>query len=100
MAFDGINISLGELSKTAGTIRTINANLDARLHDIKKQMDDVAQTWHSDASNTIQNKFNSLLPKFDNYKDIVESYAKFLDNTVTNYDATETKVNNNASAFK
>ena len=100
MAIEGIKISLGEVSSTAGSIRTINTNLGTRLDEIKKEMNDLAQTWQSDASNTVRERFNSLAPKFDNYRQIIESYAKFLDNTVTNYDATESSINSNASAFK
>lgn len=100
MAIEGIQISLGEVSKTAGTIRTLNSNLSTRLEEIKKQMNDLSATWQSDASETIRTKFNNLQPKFEGYFEVVESYAKFLDNTVTSYDTTETTINNNASAFK
>lgn len=100
MAVEGIKISLGEVTKTASTIRTLNASLEARLADIKKEMNALASTWQSDASNTIRNNFNALAPRFEEYKTIVESYAKFLDATVTNYDSAEAAINNNASAFK
>lgn len=100
MAVEGIKISLGEVAKTAGSIRTLNQGLSTRLEEIKKEMNSLASTWQSDASNTIRNKFNALAPKFEDYKAVVESYAKFLDNTVTNYDIAETSINHNASAFK
>lgn len=100
MATEGINISLGEVTSTAGTIRTLNTNLAAKLDSIKTQMNNLASTWQSDSSNTIREKFNGLAPKFEDYHSIVEAYAKFLDNTVTAYDSTETAINNNASAFK
>jgi WXG100 family type VII secretion target len=100
MSIEGIKISLGEVSKTAGTIKTINESLSTRLEEIKKEMNNLAQAWQSDASNTIRNNFNSLAPRFEEYKNIVDAYAKFLDNTVTNYDAAESAINNNASAFK
>ncbi len=100
MAVEGIHISLAEVSKTAGTIRTLNTSLDERLNEIKKQMNDLSSTWQSPAAETIRSKFNALVPVFENYKQIVESYAKFLDNTVTSYESTETAINNNASAFK
>lgn len=100
MAIEGIKITLGEVSKTSGTIRQLNNNLDNRLTEIKKQMNDLSQTWQSDASNTIREKFNALVPKFAEYKSIVESYSKFLDITVQNYDSAETAINNNASSFK
>lgn len=100
MAVQGIKISLGEVSNTASTIRNLNTNLDSRLNDIKTEMNALASTWQSDASETIRERFNSLAPKFAEYKTIVDSYAKFLDNTVTSYDTTETAINTNASAFK
>lgn len=100
MAAEGINISLGEVSKTAGSIKVLNQSLSTRLEEIKKEMDSLATSWQSDASNTIRNNFNALAPRFEEYKNVVDSYAKFLDATVTNYDTTESAINNNASAFK
>ncbi|WP_216830389.1 pore-forming ESAT-6 family protein [Alkalihalobacterium elongatum] len=97
---DGIKISLAEVSKTSSQIRALNAQLASNLQDIKKEMNNLAQTWDSDASNTVRAKFNALSPRFDEYNQVVESYAKFLDNTVTNYNAAETAINNNANAFK
>lgn len=100
MTIDGIKISLGEVSKTAGIIRTINKSLSVRLEEIKTEMNKLASSWQSDASDTIRNNFNALAPRFEEYKTIVESYANFLDNTVINYNAAESAINNNASAFK
>jgi len=100
MAVDGIKISLGEVSKTAGQIRTLNQNLATTLEEIKKEMNALSATWQSDASNTIRGNFNALAPRFEEYRQVVDSYAKFLDNTVTNYNTAETAINNNASAFK
>ncbi|KAA0549168.1 WXG100 family type VII secretion target [Bacillus sp. BGMRC 2118] len=100
MAADGIKISLGEVTSTANTIRTLNQNLDSRLKDIKGQMDGLSSSWQSDASNTIRDNFNALQPKFEAFREVVDAYAKFLDQTVTNYNSAETAINNNASAFK
>ncbi|MEH7235827.1 pore-forming ESAT-6 family protein [Bacillus sp. JJ1562] len=100
MAVDGIKISLGEVSKTAGQIRNLNQQLATALEDIKKEMNGLAATWNSDASNTIRGNFNALAPRFEEYRQVIDSYAKFLDNTVTNYNAAETAINNNASAFR
>lgn len=99
MAVEGIRISLNEVSSTASTIRNLNTNLDARLTEIKNEMNGLAASWQSDASNTIRERFNALSAKFAEYKDIIDAYAKFLDNTVTNYNTTETAINSNASAF-
>ncbi|WML60552.1 pore-forming ESAT-6 family protein [Neobacillus sp. PS2-9] len=100
MAAEGINISLPEVSSTAQSIKAINQDLSTRLEEIKKEMGNLAQSWQSDASNTIRDKFNALAPRFEEYKNVINSYAIFLDQTVDNYNQTETAINNNASQFK
>ena len=100
MAIEGISISLGEVTRTAGTIRTLNASLTARLEEIKNEMNALESTWSSDASNSIRSNFNKFAPRFEQFREVVESYALFLDNTVTNYDTTETGINNNANLFR
>lgn len=100
MAVDGIKISFAEVSSTAGTIRNLNQNLDTELQSIRKEISDLSSTWVSDSSETIVGKINAMVPKFENYKQIVDSYAKFLDSVVTNYNQTEAAINNNASAFR
>ncbi|WP_186580085.1 pore-forming ESAT-6 family protein [Aquibacillus kalidii] len=100
MAVEGIKISLNEVSNTAGQIRNLNQSLSVKLDEIKKEMNALAQTWNSDASNTIRTNFNALSPRFEEYRQVVDNYAKFLDATVTSYDSAESAINNNASAFK
>jgi WXG100 family type VII secretion target len=100
MAVDGIQISFAEVSATAGTIRSLNNSLSSELDTIRKEINDLSATWISDSSETIRGKINGMVPKFENYKQIVDSYAKFLDNVVTNYNQTEASINNNASAFR
>ena len=100
MAADGIKITLGEVSKTAGQIRSLNQNLAIRLEEIKKEVNSLASSWNSYSSNTIRGNFNALAPRFEEYRQVVDSYSKFLDNTVTNYNQAETAINNNASSFK
>jgi WXG100 family type VII secretion target len=100
MAIEGIKITLGEVSSTASQIRTLNQNLNSRLEEIKREMNNLSQSWNSDASNSIRGNFNALQPRFEMFREVVDNYSKFLDNTVTNYNATETAINNNANAFK
>jgi WXG100 family type VII secretion target len=97
---EGLKITLGEVSKTAGQLRTFNQQLTNKLHEIKKYMNELAQYWDSDASSTIRQNFNALEPRFEEYRQVVENYAKFLDNTVAYYNEAENKINNNASMFK
>ncbi len=97
---DGIQISTQVLLDTADKVRTINSTLDQKLADINKNMNDLEATWKSDAATDIRAAMNALKPRFEEYKSVVESYAKFLVNTAQNYESTESTVQTNASAFK
>jgi len=100
MAVEGINISLAEVTKTADNLKKINKVLTQKLEEVKKEMDNLASSWQSDASNTIRNNFNAFAPRFEEYRSVVESYADFLNLTVQEYNSTENAINSNASAFR
>lgn len=78
---DSILISTQVLIDTAAKVRTINSTLDQKLTEINKSMNDLEATWKSDAASDIRAAMNALKPRFEEYKSVVESYAKFLDNT-------------------
>ena len=97
---DSITISTQVLMDTAQKIRDINEAMDGKLADINKSMNDLESTWKSDAATDIRAAMNALKPRFEEYKDVVESYAKFLVNTAQSYESTEAAVQNNANQFK
>ena len=97
---DEIKVSTQVLLDTAEKVRTINTTMDGKLADINKTMNDLDSTWRSDAATDIRAAMNALKPRFEEYKTVVESYAKFLVNTAQSYDVTETSIQNNACAFK
>ncbi len=97
---DDIKVSTQVLLDTAEKVRTINATMDGKLSDINKTMNDLESTWKSDAATDIRAAMNALKPRFEEYKTVVESYAKFLVNTAQSYDITESSIQNNAGAFK
>lgn len=97
---DGIQITTQVLLDTADKVRSINANMDEKLTEINKAMNDLQTTWKSDAAEEIRAAMNALKPRFEEYKTTVESYAKFLVNTAQNYESTEGAVQSNASQFK
>ncbi len=97
---EGIKISTQTLHDTAEKVRSINNTLDSKLADINKQMNALEATWKSDGATDIREAMNALKPKFEQYKNVIESYAKFLVNTAQSYESTESAVQTNASAFK
>lgn len=97
---DSIKISTQVLVDTAGKVRSINDALDQKLADINKNMNDLEATWKSDAAEDIRAAMNALKPRFEEYKAVVESYAKFLVNTAQSYESTESSIQSNANQFK
>ena len=97
---DTIQISTQVLLDTAEKVRNINNTLDGKLADINKSMNDLEATWKSDAASDIRAAMNAMKPRFEEYKNVVESYAKFLVNTAQSYESTESAIQTNASAFK
>lgn len=97
---DSIKISTQVLLDTATKVRDINKALDGKLAEINKSMNDLEATWKSDAASEIRAAMNALKPRFEEYKNVVESYAKFLVNTAQSYETTEGAIQNNAGAFK
>ena len=97
---DTIQISTQVLLDTAEKVRNINSTLDSKLADINKSMNDLEATWKSDAASDIRASMNAMKPRFEEYKNVVESYAKFLVNTAQSYESTESAIQTNAQAFK
>lgn len=95
-----IKITFGEVKTKAGQIRTCNENLSDYLTQIKTKISNLDVEWTSDTSDTIREKINGMQGKFNDYKNIIESYAKFLETTVELYEATESTLNSNASMFE
>lgn len=95
-----INISMNEVSETAGKIRNLNQMMYEELNEMKREMNSLNGSWISDASEEIRNRFNQFSLRFDNQKEVIDSYAKYLDMTVSSYETLEAAVQNNASTMQ
>lgn len=90
---DQIRITLAQVSKHAGVIRNQSAFLHQCLEEFHINMNQLNADWHSLAASTIQQRFQTMLPMFQQYRDIVDRYANFLDQTVQQYESMEQKIN-------
>lgn len=95
-----IKISTQTLLDTASKVRNINATLTEKLKEINTTMQNLETDWRSDAATDIRAAMQSLNPRFEEYNAVVESYAKFLDNTAQSYETTENTAQTNVQAFK
>lgn len=97
---DSIKVSTQVLLDTADKVRNINHTLDDKLAEINNQMNMLNNSWKSDAATDIIAAMNALKPRFSEYKQVIDSYAKFLVATAQSYEETEGRIQSNASAFK
>ena len=97
---EGITITMAQVSSTAQSISSTNTSLFSTLDGARQKVNDLQSTWQSDAGETIRTKMNSMRARFDEYQKVINEYARFLNNTVQNYNATEAAINQNAWQFK
>jgi len=93
-----VKITFEEVRTKATQLRGYNDTLTETLATIKNAINALEAQWTSDTSDTIRAKITAMQPKFDSYKEVIESYAKFLDNTASQYETTESALNTNAGS--
>ena len=94
-----INISLNEVNDLSNEIKRINTNILDILNYAKQEMMSLSNDWQSSGSEMIRNRFQYFSNKFIEQKDVIDSYAKFLDYTVSSCDSIETTITKNASSI-
>ena len=97
---DGSTLSTHVLRDTAQVIRNIHTGLTDKLTEINKTMADLGDTWQSKSSTEIRETMNALKPRFEKFRDIVDTYAAHLDSTASSYESTESAAKTNADAFR
>lgn len=76
-----------------------NDNLLKTLHDIQDLINSLQGEWESDSARAIREKITGMEPRFRQYYDVVENYAKFLRSTADAYRTTEETNTKNANKF-
>ena len=97
---DNLKISLGQVSDCAARIRSCNNEMFEDLTRIRKEMNNTNSTWISDGGEAIRSRFNQFAARFEQQKEIIDTYARFLDRTVESYDSLETTITGNAQGIQ
>lgn len=92
-------INWASFDNWAHTIDTRNTVLLDKLHEIQRLINNLEGEWESNSAVEIRRKITGMEPRFEQYHDVVENYAKFLRNTAAEYKATETTNTSNAEQF-
>lgn len=102
MAGNNITISTDEVEQIASELEKLNDRLNATLNHSKQTITNLSNIWHGDAMKATVESYNSFAQKyFQNYREILEQYVKFLrQNVVHGYLATEDTNISLADAFK
>lgn len=95
-----VKVSPEKLKEAAKSVRSINLNLDSKLSSISKSVKDSEAEFQSDSGNELRAQMAALKPKFEQYKSVVESYAKFLETTIEVYELQESTLTSNASQLR
>lgn len=94
-----IKITFAEVRAKNAQIRRHNQTLDETLKQIRNIINALESDWTSDTSDTIRAKINGMQKTFTSYYEVIESYSKFLDNTVDQYEATEGTLQSNVEGL-
>lgn len=89
-----LTITLEELKKYATSFRVQNQKLEQELNQIHRIMNELNTIWSSPAQLAYVSRFKKLLPVFEDYANVVESYARYLDSTYDSYQMLESKMQN------
>jgi WXG100 family type VII secretion target len=97
-----IKVSTDQVAAIATKIESINNQLNDQLTNGQNAIKGLASTWEGEASQTTISSFNEFAQKyFQNYKDIIDNYVRFLRTNVDQgYFETETANTGLADAFK
>ena len=93
-------ISTSGLRNSEGSIRDVNARMYGTLTDIKDQVNGLKSSYSSEGAEEIINNMNNMQARFDEYKSIVESYAKHLDEVADRFIMTEGTIKSRAEMFR
>ena len=96
---NSLRITLEEVAESANTIRNCNSTLDDILSYVSKVMHELDSVWLSDGEEMLLSRFQKFSGKFIDESEVIESYARFLDSAVTDYESLESAIVANAADF-
>lgn len=70
------------------------------LQKMKTDMNSLDTSWVSDSGNEIRSRFQLFSNRFETQKEVIDSYAGFLDLVVSTYDTNESTMSSNASGIQ
>lgn len=82
-------INYGSFEQKAGELDRQNSTLREDLTDIKNLINNTNSSWESNAATTIREKITGMEPRFEQYYQVVENFAKAIRNIAEQYKTLE-----------
>ena len=100
MAEFSLRVNQTEIENVAKTVHTESEKMLGILEKIKDTVNNLSNSWASEAGEEIRAAITNMQKRFEQYRDVTESYSQFLYNTAKAYAETESELKSMASDFK
>lgn len=94
-----IIIDREKMEKCVGVINAKNTLLLEKLHNIQNLINSLQGEWEGAAAAAIRGKITGMEPRFQDYHDVVDNYAKLLHNIGEEADLKDKTYARNAEQF-
>ena len=88
---NNLGVSLDKLTSTVGTLREQKTVMKGKLSNVSSSVKELRSSWDSDAAQRLQGIATQMQERFNELEKQVDGFATFLDEAITNYEATEEK---------
>ena len=89
---ESVQITPEDLRSSASQIRTRIAKMKDNLDAASNEMTKTQSSFESSAADTLRTQYETLKSKFGTFYEKMEDYAKFLDNTASEYETTDANI--------
>ncbi|MGM9946477.1 WXG100 family type VII secretion target [Floccifex sp.] len=89
-----LQIQYEDVNQYANQLSALKLQMMNVFQDIQGQINSLPTIWNSPASNQFQNEFQSLVPVFSTFVEVMDMYAQFLTQTASTYRENEEMLRN------
>lgn len=94
------DVKYGSLASWADQLDSLNKEMRQKLEDIQKKINNLnGEAYESNSAVSIRGKITDMKPRFDQYKDVCDSYITFIKRAAEEWEATEVGRTQNADQF-
>jgi WXG100 family type VII secretion target len=87
------------LTAKANELRTLKANHDDNMAKMRTLITSLNDIWKGEAQTAFVNKYESMQTTFNSFSEMLEGYAKLMDNSAQKMQETDTSIASSISSF-